>query len=73
MALLTPTRRHPTPWPAAGVWPGLFDVPRVPAHAWTARRLAAAAVRKLPMTLLFPDGTRTVVLRRRIIRVARTL
>ena len=58
MALLTPTRRHSTPWPAAGVWPGLFDVPRVPVHAAVARRLAAAAVRRLPMTLLFPDGTR---------------
>ena len=58
MALLTPTRRHPTPWPAAGVWPGLFDVPRVPVHAAIARRLARAAVRPLPMTLLFPDGTR---------------
>lgn len=58
MALLTPTRRHLTPSPAAGVWPGLFDVPRVPVHAAIARRLAAAAVRTLPMTLLFPDGTR---------------
>lgn len=58
MALLTPTRRHPTPWPAAGVWPGLFDVPRVPVHAAIARRLARAAVRALPMTLQFPDGTR---------------
>jgi cyclopropane-fatty-acyl-phospholipid synthase len=58
MALLTPTRRHTTPWPAAGVWPGLFDVPRVPVHAAIARRLAYAAVHKLPMTLLFPDGTR---------------
>ncbi len=58
MALLTPTRRHPTPRPAAGVWPGLFDVPRVPVHAAIARRLAAAAVRGLPMTLVFPDGTR---------------
>lgn len=57
MALLTPTRRHETPWPAAGVWPGLFDVPRVPVHAAIARRLAAAAVRSLPMTLRFPDGT----------------
>lgn len=58
MALLTPTRRHPTPWPAAGLWPGLFDVPRLPVHAAIARRLAAAAVRSLPMTLQFPDGTR---------------
>ncbi len=58
MTLLTPTRRHPTPWPAAGVWPGLFEVPRVPVHAAIARRLARAAVRGLPMTLLFPDGTR---------------
>ena len=58
MALLTPTRRHLTPWPAAGVWPGLFDVPRLPVHAAIASRLAAAAVRSLPMTLQFPDGTR---------------
>ncbi len=58
MALLTPTRRHPTPWPAAGVWPGLFDVPKVPVHAAIARRLAAAAARTLPMSLEFPDGSR---------------
>ena len=58
MALLTPTRRHATPWPAAGVWPGLFDAPRVPVHAAAARRLGRAAVHKLPMTLLFPDGRR---------------
>ena len=57
MALLSPTRPRATPRPSAGVWPGLFDVPRVPIHAGIARRLAKAAVKNLPITLEFPDGT----------------
>src|SRR6478609_12175735 len=57
MALLSPTRPRAIPRPSAGVWPGLFDVPRVPVHASIARRLAHAATKKLPLTLAFPDGT----------------
>jgi cyclopropane-fatty-acyl-phospholipid synthase len=57
MALLSPTRTRAIPRPAAGVWPGLFDVPRVPIHAGVARRLAHAAMKNLPLTLTFPDGT----------------
>ena len=56
MALLSPTRPRATPRPSAGVWPGLFDVPKVPVHAAIARRLARAAVKNLPITLEFPDG-----------------
>ena len=33
MALLSPSRPPVVPRPSAGVWPGLFDVPRVPVHA----------------------------------------
>ncbi len=57
MALLSPSRGRVIPRPSAGVWPGLFEVPRVPAHAAIARRLARAAVEKLPLTLSFPDGS----------------
>ena len=57
MALLSPTRTRAIPRPAAGVWPGLFDVPRVPVHSAIARRLAHAAIKNLPLTLAFPDGT----------------
>ena len=57
MALLSPTRPRAIPRPSAGVWPGLFDVPRVPVHAAIARRLAKAAIKNLPMTLAFPDGS----------------
>ncbi len=58
MALLTPTRARVIPQPSAGVWPGLFSPPRAPVHAAVARRLVQAAVRRLPVTLAFPDGTR---------------
>ena len=57
MALLSPSRPTVVPRPSAGVWPGLFDVPRVPVHAGIARRLAKAAVERLPITLAFPDGS----------------
>ena len=58
MALLSPTRPRAIPRPSDGVWPGLFDVPRVPVHAAIARRVAKAAFTSLPITLSFPDGTR---------------
>jgi len=58
MALLSPTRPRAIPRPSAGVWPGLFDVPKVPVHAAIARRLARAAIKNLPISLEFPDGTR---------------
>ncbi|TKV56829.1 class I SAM-dependent methyltransferase [Nakamurella flava] len=57
MALLSPSRTPAIPRPAAGVWPGLFDVPRSPIHAAVARRLTRAAVSSLPISLTFPDGT----------------
>lgn len=57
MALLSPARTQAIPRPAAGVWPGLFDVPRLPLHAVIARRLAEAAISSLPVTMTFPDGT----------------
>ena len=59
MSLLTPTRTRARviPQPSAGVWPGLFDVANSPIHGAVARRLVKAAVRTLPVTLSFPDGT----------------
>jgi cyclopropane-fatty-acyl-phospholipid synthase len=57
MALLAPTRARVVPQPSAGVWPGLFAVPPAPVHAAIARRLVRAAVKSLPMTLRFPDGS----------------
>jgi cyclopropane-fatty-acyl-phospholipid synthase len=57
MALLSPTRTRAIPRPSAGVWPGLFDIPKVPIHATVARRLAKAAIKNLPISLEFPDGT----------------
>ncbi len=58
MALLSPARPRAIPRPSAGVWPGLFDVPKVPVHAVVARRLAKAAINSLPISFDFPDGTR---------------
>ena len=59
MSLLAPTRTRPRviPQPSAGVWPGLFDVAQSPLHGAVARALVKGAVRKLPLTLSFPDGT----------------
>jgi len=57
MALLSPTRTRAIPRPSAGVWPGLFDIPKVPIHATVARRLSKAAIKNLPISLEFPDGT----------------
>ncbi|MET3807997.1 cyclopropane-fatty-acyl-phospholipid synthase [Nakamurella sp. UYEF19] len=58
MSLLAPakTRTRVTPQPSAGVWPGLFDVSNSPIHGAIAKRLTKAAVKKLPITLQFPDG-----------------
>jgi cyclopropane-fatty-acyl-phospholipid synthase len=39
------------------VWPGLFDIPKAPVHAAIAQKLAKAAIKNLPITLAFPDGT----------------
>ena len=60
MSLLAPAkaRTRVTPQPSAGVWPGLHDVAKAPIHAAVAKRLTRAAVKKLPITLQFPDGTR---------------
>ncbi len=60
MAILAPAkaRLRVTPQPSAGVWPGLHDVSKAPVHAAIARQLTRAAVKKLPITLQFPDGTR---------------
>ena len=59
MSLLVParTRIRVTPQPSAGVWPGLHDVSRAPVHAAIAKRLTKAAVKKLPLTMAFPDGS----------------
>jgi len=59
MALLAPTKasKRVNPQPSAGVWPGLHDVSKSPVHAAIARRLTKAAVKNLPITLTFPDGT----------------
>lgn len=59
MSLLAPVkaRTRVTPQPSAGVWPGLFDVSKSPVHAAVARRLTRAAVKNLPITLEFPNGT----------------
>ncbi len=58
MSLLVPakTRARVTPQPSAGVWPGLYDVSNAPVHAAVAKWLTKAAVKKLPITLSFPDG-----------------
>ncbi|MDQ2737212.1 MAG: cyclopropane-fatty-acyl-phospholipid synthase family protein [Actinomycetota bacterium] len=58
MSLLMPVKAQsrPTPQPSAGVWPGLFEVANAPVHAAVAKWLVKAAVRKLPITLAFPDG-----------------
>ncbi|MTD15662.1 methyltransferase domain-containing protein [Nakamurella sp. YIM 132087] len=58
MAILSPSRPRVIPRPSAGVWPGLFDRRRAPIHAGIARALFRTAVRKLPITVSLPDGTR---------------
>ncbi len=59
MAILTPVkaRGRANPRPSAGVWPGLFTVSPAPVHAAIAKRLTRAAVKNLPITLQFPDGS----------------
>jgi cyclopropane-fatty-acyl-phospholipid synthase len=49
---------HPLPRPADDRWPGLADPPHTPLRASVARTLFAHAVGKLPVRVLFPDGTR---------------
>ena len=46
------------PDPSAGVWPGLYDPPHAPLLAAGARTVIRSAVRRLPLQLVFPDGTR---------------
>jgi cyclopropane-fatty-acyl-phospholipid synthase len=58
MTLLTPTRQRVIPSPAAGLWPALFNPPVAPLHAKVARTLIRNAIRRLPVSLVFPDGTR---------------
>ena len=57
MAILVPNRTRALPQPSAGVWPGLHERATAPVHAAIARRLVHAAVRRLPLSLQFPDGT----------------
>lgn len=56
MALLTSGRQRAIPMPSAGKWPGLDAVPHVPIHAAIAKAVFRAAVRTVPITVLFPDG-----------------
>jgi cyclopropane-fatty-acyl-phospholipid synthase len=58
MGLLSPGRSRANPQPSAGVWPGLFEAPKGPAHAAIAKGITRTAFRKLPVTLSFPDGER---------------
>lgn len=46
------------PRPEAGLWPGLATPPHSPARALAARLLFTAVVRRLPITVLLPDGAR---------------
>lgn len=57
MALLSPARDRVIPSPSAGVWPGLFTPPAAPLHAAVAKTLVRRAVRTLPLSLRFPDGS----------------
>ena len=57
MGLLSPGHHRKHPQPSNGVWPGLLDTPAGPVHASIARGLTRAAVRSLPVTLQFPDGS----------------
>ncbi|AZI57034.1 class I SAM-dependent methyltransferase [Nakamurella antarctica] len=57
MGLLSPTRDRDIPQPSSGVWPGLAQVPRGPAHARIAAAVIKGAIAKLPISMVFPDGT----------------
>ncbi|NNG37049.1 SAM-dependent methyltransferase [Nakamurella aerolata] len=57
MALLSPTRDRVIPSPSAGIWPGLFTPPTAPLHAAAAKALVRHAVKNLPLSLQFPDGS----------------
>ncbi|HEX3590078.1 MAG TPA: cyclopropane-fatty-acyl-phospholipid synthase family protein [Pseudonocardiaceae bacterium] len=50
--------RDAIPRPAEGRWPGLAQPVRSPARALVAKALFAAAVRRLPITVVLPDGSR---------------
>jgi len=45
------------PVPHEDAWPGLARAPRVPVHAAVARAVVARALRRLPVRMVFPDGT----------------
>jgi cyclopropane-fatty-acyl-phospholipid synthase len=45
------------PRPGQGMWPGLFTAPRSPMRARIAEALFRKAVRSLPVTVRFPDGS----------------
>ena len=57
MALLTSGRQRAIPMPSVGMWPGLDIVPQVPIHAAIAKAVFRTAVRTLPITVSFPDGS----------------
>jgi cyclopropane-fatty-acyl-phospholipid synthase len=50
-------RRGPLPQPGRGIWPGLHAVPHAPVQGAVARAVVRRAVRALPLTLRFPDGS----------------
>ncbi|MBA2639429.1 MAG: class I SAM-dependent methyltransferase [Nocardioidaceae bacterium] len=43
--------------PTPQLWPGLASPPRAPVHASIARPIVARALRRLPVRMVFPDGT----------------
>ncbi|GAB3311795.1 methyltransferase domain-containing protein [Epidermidibacterium keratini] len=49
--------RRSIPVPNAGVWPGLLSAPHNAPRAAIAKVLVRAAVTKLPIRVMFPDGT----------------
>ena len=50
--------RYAIPRPADREWPGLATPPRSPLHAAAARALFHSVVRRLPITVVLPDGRR---------------
>ena len=53
----TPRTERVVPRPAEGVWPGLQDPGESRLRMTIARGLLRAAVRRMPMRLVWPDGT----------------
>jgi cyclopropane-fatty-acyl-phospholipid synthase len=47
----------PTTRPREDEWPGLASAPRMPVHATVARAIVARAMRRLPVRMVFPDGS----------------